>query len=318
MHNRMVSNCGLLLAAAGTMLFCATAANTAHASYVVKTTASSPGSNWDYNFSQTGSSGSALPGYYASGTTDSTGLATAAVADAGGTTDHGGGVFTSSAEHGEANLATATSAVSENDTGFTTTFGGNDGGSCRGIFTDSVTFHIPGANGSTQTTVHLHWLVSGHMMPSGTNPDPGGPTGPEAALTSTFFVGSLASGSAVIALDNTQNGGMTSYVQSHSGSGSGGTGMFASATTQLIDFTCDFTMTGIDPVVSVNLSNELTSAHGMDSSYMSSLRFDVPGGVTMSSDSGVFMTQTPEPASPAVLAGIAGLFGCRRRAHLKK
>ena len=120
-----------------TGVFCVSA----KASYQVQVEAVNGEASWEYNIGTTGGNGSVVAGGTSSGTTDTTGLATNAVADASDSISSSFGPL-SSVEHGASNLATGMTVVSEYDTGQSETAFGSDGGTGQGLFSDTLHFTV--------------------------------------------------------------------------------------------------------------------------------------------------------------------------------
>ncbi len=283
----------------------------AKAGYQVQVLASSGLASWEYNLGTVGGAGTANPGGTSSGTTDTTGTATNAVADTSDTFISSFGPV-SSVEHGEANLATGTEKASEFDTGKSQTVFGSDGGNGQGLFSDTLHFTVQGATSTTHTPITVTWTETGHMQGSGSDPFQGASQafGPLATLSSSVNLGGSAQVN--IALDDGQNNDTTGYV---SGSNSGG-GNFSTLTPNLVVWTDVFMLVGATEDMPAVMTLQLNGHAGADSSYASSVSLALPAGVSFTSDSGLFLSQVPEPTSLALLAGFGGLLLNRRSRKL--
>ncbi len=297
-----------LMAIALTGAFCVSA----KAGYQVQVLANNGEASWEYNRGTTGGSGTATPGGTSSGTTDTTGLATNAVADSSDTIqDLLSGPVTST-EHGDSNLATGTENASEFDTGKSQTAFGSDGGNGEGDFSDLLHFTVQGATSATHTPITVTWTETGHMQGSGSDPFQPAATGfgPLAGLSSSVTLGGSAQVN--MSLDATQNNDATGYV---SGSNAGG-GNFSSLTASSVVWTDVFDLVGATEDVPVDMTLQLNGHAGADSSYTSSVSLALPAGVSFTSDSGVFLSQVPEPTSFATI-GILGSLLLRRRKAMR-
>ena len=291
------------MAIALTGAFCVSA----KAGYQVQVLANNGEASWEYNRGTTGGSGTATPGGTSSGTTDTTGLATNAVADSSDAVQDASGPV-SSVEHGEANLATGTEKASEFDTGLNETAFGSDGGNGEGDFTDLLHFTVQGATSTTHTPITVTWTETGHMQGSGSDPFQPAATGfgPLAGLSSSVTLGGSAQVN--MSLDATQNNDATGYV---SGSNAGG-GNFSSLTASSVVWTNVFDLVGATEDVAADMTLQLNGHAGADSSYTSSVSLALPAGVSFTSDSGVFLSQVPEPTSLAMIGALGGLLVKRR------
>jgi hypothetical protein len=300
----------------------------AKASYNVMSWANNGYCSWSYNHDQVGGSGATTAGVPAesqvvSGTTDTTGAATSAFAMAADSGAYGAHVYdTSSTETATANLATASASVTEYDTAVSDVYGGDDGGNAQSEISDLLTFNVPGATPSTVTNITVYFNTAGHMLPSGTDPyiPTEGGTGPGASFDSVATFDSLSGGSAVesydayfdVNLDATQNNDALPYVAYATSSWAGGA--YAVATPSNFEFSGMVALDGINPQLSLDLLQQLNSSDGMDTNYLGNISFLLPDGVTYTSDSGVFGTQSvPEPTALGALAMAGGLALRRRR-----
>ncbi len=188
-RGRKTARKALLAALAMTGAFCVSA----RASYQVQVQANNGEATWEYNLGTTGGAGTAIAGGTSSGTTDTTGTATSAVADASDAVSSAMGPV-SSVEHGGANLATGTEKVSEFDTGLSETVFGSDGRGGSGTFSDTLHFTVHGATPTTHTPITVTWTETGHMQGSGSDPFQAAPQGfgPLATLSSSITLGGSA------------------------------------------------------------------------------------------------------------------------------
>ncbi len=96
-----------------------------------------------------------------------------------------------------------------------------------------------------------------------------------------------------------------------SGSNAGG-GTFSSLTANSVVWTDVFMLVGASEDVAADMALQLNGHAGADSSYTSSVSLTLPAGVSFTSDSGVFLSQVPEPGSLAVFGVLGGLLLKRR------
>jgi hypothetical protein len=184
---------------------------------------------------------------------------------------------------------------------------GQAGGTGNAFAQDSDTLHftVAGATPSTVTNIPITFTVDGDFSVATAAGDSQGSILSILQINGSHF-------------DETwSSSGASSYIPvlfsgpTVSGWVSSG---FSSNTSSLIIFNGVFSITG--PTADVNVAEALSGSAGLgtsiDYSNTASLAINSPTGVTFTSDSGVFLTQVPEPASVMLLAPIA-LLAVRRR-----
>jgi hypothetical protein len=192
-------------------------------------------------------------------------------------------------------LPTGTVSIQLSGTG-NGTVGATAGGYAQD--SDLLTFNIPGATPSTVTQIPLTFTISS----SGAAPGNG-----------------YGSGTAYLDIDN----GNATFLQgaSYTGLNSGDT-VSGFSSQSLTDtgpgsaiFTADYAVTGASPQVNFGFYANGGAGLGASFNLADSLGFNLPAGITFTSQSGVFDTQVPEPTVVALLATAtsAGLLRRRRR-----
>jgi hypothetical protein len=177
---------------------------------------------------------------------------------------------------------------------------GTDGATAGGYAQDSdlLTFNIPGATPSTVTQIPLTFTISS------TGAAPGNGYG---------------SGTAYLTI----NGGNATFLQgvTYTGLNPGDT-VSGFSSQSLADtgpgsatFTADYAVTGVSPQVNFGFYANGGAGLGASFNLADSLGFNLPAGITFTSQSGVFDSQVPEPTVVALLASVtsAGLLRRRRR-----
>ena len=307
---------GLLTCIVATAILFGALSNVAHAGYYVVSYAANGDCDWDYNYEQTGGSGTFDPNLQpgetqgALGTIDQTGNATSSYAQAAASFGPPlliPGAATS--ESSTADLATASTSVTEYDTSYP---GFEIGGKAISEINDLLTFNVPGATPATVTNITIEFDTNGHMLPSGTDTTPGQPAGTLQATATFGTPTNIYDINAGVELDEST---LLPYVSQDDNYPTGwpAAGSFTVATPESLEFTGTFPLTGINPTLSVDLLQTLEASYGMDSSYLSNIVIGTPVGVTYTSSSGLSGTApVPEPGTFAILFGAAAL-GLRRR-----
>jgi hypothetical protein len=185
-------------------------------------------------------------------------------------------------------------------------------GSGQAVAVDTLHFAIAGATPSTVTTIGIVFRTDGTAGPSAAV------GGGQIGIGSEFlFNGSF------LRVDISQgNGGdapLTSMIDSPSGLGSGWetAGVEAGSTPTDYTMTAEYQITGASATIPIELymSGSCGAGSSCDYSHTGAVSFDLPTGVSFTSDSGVFMTASavPEPESLAVLAAAIGMLAVTRR-----
>jgi hypothetical protein len=283
----------------------------ARAGYQVQVEASS-GGLYEYNGPQVGSFTSSGPGTSASGTTDSTGTLTNVTGDAGNASADplNPAIVTTGTTHVQTNLANSTVLVSEFDTGQANNAFIGNGGNANGQLNDTLHFTVAGATAGTMTPIKVTWVQSGHMQGSGSDA-PQGPNsgfGPLGSLQGGLIFGSLQANQ-TIALDYGQNNDTAPYISQTGGDTAG----FSNLSGNLVVWSDTLMITGPTADVAVEMYEQLSGKAGTDTAYTGDITLSLPQGVTFTSDSGVFLTQTPEPGSLALIGLAASGLLIRRR-----
>ena len=280
---------------------------TAKASYIVSGNVSG-WSTYDDNVNQTGSKVTINPNSTASGTNDPTGTATDITGTATGNPPPDGSgqrIFTTGTEHMDSSLSHASVTNTEYDTGVNHFFTGSDGGTLFAKWSDQLHFIVPGATAATVTTIHVNLRQTGHMLSSGSNTET---PGTQAGVTQTDLVVAGQQLEFKVGLNDAGQG---------STAGAGTTVqapvfIVSSVTPNLIAAGGDFTITGPSGSLPISLQMSTFSRDGMDTNYTTAISLNIPNGVLMTSDSGVFASAVPEPAGLS-LAALGGLALLRRR-----
>ena len=268
-------------------------------------------STYDYNVNQTGSHLNLSPNSTAFGTTDATGTATEITGTATGSPGPDGSgqrLFTTSTLHMASSLAHASVTNTEYDTGLNHFFTGDDGGTLVASWSDQLHFTVPGATASTVTTIHVDLRQTGHMLQSGSNTEQ---PSSAAARTATQFTIPSANFGLQVGLNDF---GFGSTAGASLGSGLPPGWTISSMTPNLFDVSGDFTITGPSGSIPMTLYMSTFSRDGMDTDLTANVLLGLPGGVQMTSDSGVFGSGVPEPSTWAMLGlGLPALLAFRSR-----
>jgi hypothetical protein len=276
---------------------------TARASYIVQTSALQffSGNGWtngaEYNFNTTGALFSSPNGGATAGTTDTTGTATAAF-DQSSLTDSNA----AASAYAYANLATGTLGVQGSASGYFSE------ALVQAQFSDLLHYTVMGANSSTITDIGITFSVDGSMAEAGFG---------VAGLTSAINLDSAAS-------EETDIGDMLSGGTCMSGpciyhqftAGTWVSQGYSINNVGDVVFNGVFALTGASGDLSILATLSLTSAvNGVsgaandDFSHTAMISLSLPQGVSYTSDSGVFLTQSgaavPEPST--VWLGAAGI-----------
>ena len=217
----------------------------------------------------------------------------------------------SAAAHGS--LATGTIGVLANGT-FADLFGtgGQDGVGARGtaLIADGLHFHVAGATGATVTDIGVTFSVHGSIGFNNSRVDP------YFGMSSGLLFGSARFNSAA-------TGDVPGAPPSYSFSDSANNWVsysYSSNTADDIVFKGIYALTGA--TTDIGITEELDAGCGQgvdcDYSHTGAVTFSLPGDVTFTSDSGVFLTATiaPEPGSLLILStglALAATFGRRPR-----
>jgi hypothetical protein len=276
-------------------------ASTANAAFLVTGNVSG-WSTYDDNVNQTGSKVTVNPNSTASGTVDPTGTATDITGTATGNPPPDGSgqrIFTTGTEHMASSLSHASVTNTEYDTGVNHFYTGYDGGTMLATWKDQLHFTVTGATANTVTTIHVNLRQTGHMLPSGSNTE--NPAS-NAGVTQTDFIFAGQGLQFKVGLNDAGQG---------STAGAGATVQapvytVTSVTPNLIAASGDFTITGPSASIPISLSMNSFIRDGMDTDYTAAISLGTPSGVLMTSDSGVFASAVPEPASLS-LEALGGL-----------
>jgi hypothetical protein len=160
---------------------------------------------------------------------------------------------------------------------------------------DLLTFNIPGATPSTVTQIPLTFTISssgaaGNGYGSGTaylTIDGGNATFLQGATYTGLNPGDTVSGFSSESLTDTGPGSAI--------------------------FTADYAVTGASPQVNFGFYANGGAGLGASFNLADSLGFNLPAGITFTSQSGVFDTQVPEPTVVALLASVTSAALLRRR-----
>jgi hypothetical protein len=166
------------------------------------------------------------------------------------------------------------------------------------IDSDVLTFNIPGATATTVTQIPLTFSIASNGAAPGNG---------------------YGSGTAYLNIDN----GNATLLQgvTYTGLNPGDT-VSGFSSESLADtgpgsaiFTADYAVTGASPQVDIGFYANGGAGLGASFNLAESLNFNLPAGITFTSQSGVFDTQVPEPTVVALLATVtsAGLLRRRRR-----
>jgi uncharacterized protein (TIGR03437 family) len=161
---------------------------------------------------------------------------------------------------------------------------------------DTVTLHIPGASPNTKTYIGFQFVVSGTVYPPAPVPQN---TLPAAILQASMALGLGTSGTVVWNYTTTPgappNGQFTEFSTFD-------TDTIVSQTPQSVVLNGVFDVSGAAPSGTVHLIFSCTVQAGGTCDHTTSINFLLPQGVTMTSQSGVFLTQAPPPV-PILLPG---------------
>jgi hypothetical protein len=270
----------------------------ARASFVVQTAVEGyfSGNGWlaeaQYNFATTGTYFNNPNGGSVSGTTDSTGTLTSAY-DRASLSDSDSGA----SGYAYANLASGKLGVMGSAGGYYSE------AMLQAQFSDVLHFSITGANVNTITDISVTYTVDGSMLES----DFG-----NAALSSALDFGSATEGAKI---GDMLSGGICStgpcvYSQLSTGWVSAS---FSPSSPGLVEFQGIYALTGssgdIPIFATLSLNSAVTGTTGSandDYSNTAAIMLSLPPGVSYTSDSGVFLSQTSSAPEPATLF-LAGL-----------
>jgi hypothetical protein len=291
------------------------------------TTLSGAGVSYDENAANSYSDRNGMASYYssttgsstASGTIDTTGRLTSSFDTTAATGDGEGKVYVvpglQAAGGAFANLADATLNVQAFNNGLSYQplangyyAGGNANGSAE--FADTLHFSVAGATSSTVTLIPVFYKVAGTL--ADTNPNDV-PTDHQVQVVSYLAfggAGSLASIYTDVEAMYQQQPAITQDSIFGFGAGSG----FSVANPNDIEFAGTIAIHGTGADIPIDQSLYTWTQNGAIVDITSSVNFALPAGVSLTSDSGVFLTAVPEPSTLALLgAGVAGVVVLMRR-----
>ena len=259
----------------------------------------------DYNLSGNGAYFSATPGAVVKGTTDTTGLLTAAYDQANSSGSQG-----SSSAYASADLATGELKASSNTNATAYGYG-------KALFRDALHFTIAGANSNTVTDIGVTFTLHGSQTVAG--------NGTAATTWSQQIGGGTVSDYIITGFPNVtgMNGQscLLTCIQSQTDTGFV-SGQFTTDTVGHVVFQGVYELDGAHPGLDIASFLNTVSANSVDQgptnddfADTSTFAFTLPAGVTFTSDSGVFLTggtstppSVPEPSSLLLLAaGLAGI-----------
>ena len=236
--------------------------------------------------------------FSSSGTTDTTGLLTSASDQF--TLSGTGGLLTSTASaYAVASLGTGSIGVSDSGScqGPSCDAGGSAGSQAAAF--DTLTFKVAGASSTTTTDIMINFLVHGNMSFGG---------GPGSLTTALDFGG----GAEVTLVTVGQQFGVTPVLIHNPGTGWVSESVVGGPSDFL--FSGIYAITGSQAVLGIDEFFNETCGGGTSCGYQDTgvVSFTLPGNVSYTSASGVFLTQTtsgtPEPGSACLIAiGMAGL-----------
>lgn len=174
---------------------------------------------------------------------------------------------------------------------------------------DTLHFNIPGATSSTVTDIGVTFTIDGAITVTTASGDSAGTLNSIFGLGSAVYDDSITTAPSYTPVMGSPTA--TGWVSSS----------WSSRTPGLIVFNGIYAVTGSNPTVPIGATiyeNGCGLGTSCDYSNTAAISFNLPTGVTFTSDSGVFLTQpaggAPEPASTALLAtGLACVVLLRRR-----
>lgn len=232
----------------------------------------------------------------ASGTTDSTGLAKVVTGTVSGYSGGYPHAETYSQEQINISLPAGSLNTNEYDTGTNGIYTGDGGGYTVGSWTDQITLTAPGATSSTVTTLHVHFDEYGHMKPTGTDT-----AGAEAGTTLVYF--SMNGAGVHTDIEFNRNHGDTSYVNAADGQAV----TYSIVMPDFISGIADVSFTGPSATIPIYMQMQTSSNNGMDTNLTATISLELPSGVQMTSNSGVFPIYCPTDLNHDGITDLADL-----------
>lgn len=182
------------------------------------------------------------------------------------------------------------------------------GGSATAVADDNVTFHVAGATASTVTDIGVTFTITGSPSPATA----------EGAGQITV-IGTWDMNGSYLQAQIGQVDGTATVDATPAGLGTGWVTAGVSPGSSVTDYTmtAEYAITGPSTTLPIELSMYASCGGGSscDYSHTGQISFDLPSGVSFTSDSGVFLTAegVPEPGTLAILAGALAILPVLRR-----